>query len=204
MKLHKEKAILLGNKLIELRTPEKKTTQQNSQTTALITLINNISMLITIILTLLVSYELYTNLIKNKNLNKTITNYIEIIMSLLDRVYSIMKMYMFWTFPSMKSYVSDIHIYTIDMMPKTFNYINALEKFDDINLMTQKALGGIVCLIQIVANIWNINSLKNTIILDILWSIFIISIGEYIVILNPFITSYIKVSKVSFIGIVLT
>lgn len=150
-------------------------------------------MLINFMLFFLVTYEFYTDLIKNKNLSKTLTNVTEIMNSLLDRVYSIMKMYIFLTFPSIKSYVSDIHIYTIDIMPKA-NYSVDLNKLADTNLMIQKALGGIVCLIQIVANIWNVNSLKNTIVLDLLWSIFVISIGEYIVVLNSVISIFIKVS----------
>lgn len=193
IKLHKEKALLLGTKLLELRTPDKKATKLEMQTSTLKTLINNASMLINFMLFFLVTYEFYTDLIKNKNLSKTLTNVTEIMNSLLDRVYSIMKMYIFLTFPSIKSYVSDIHIYTIDIMPKA-NYSVDLNKLADTNLMIQKALGGIVCLIQIVANIWNVNSLKNTIVLDLLWSIFVISIGEYIVVLNSVISIFIKVS----------
>lgn len=149
-------------------------------------------MLITIILFLLVSYEFYTDLMKNKNLCKTVSNTKEIIKALVDRVCSIMKMYMFLTFPSLESYVPDIHIYTIEMLPKSFNFRLDL-KLDDANLTIQKALGGFVCLVQTVANIWNINSLKHTIIIDLLWSIFVISIGEYIVAINPVISSFIKV-----------
>ncbi|KOB79252.1 Uncharacterized protein OBRU01_00120 [Operophtera brumata] len=188
---YREKSILLGTKLLESRTPEKKTTKNDTQATALQALINNTSMLITIILFLLISYEFYTDLMKNKNLSKTITNVEEIIKALVDRVYSIIKMYMFLTFPSMESYIPDVHINTIDMLPKTFNFRHNL-KLDDVNLTTQKALGGFVCLIQIVANIWNVNSVKHTIIIDLLWSIFVISIGEYIAVLNPVITRFIK------------
>lgn len=180
VKLHKEKAVLLGNKLLESRTPEKRTIKQNPSSSALKSFINNTSMIITLALIALISYECYIDLVKNENLSKTLTNFRLIVKGILDRIYSIVKMYIFLTFPSMESYVPDIQIFTIDMLPKTLNVRFDLD-LDKVNLMTQKALGGLVCILQIGANIWNVNSLNYTIIIDLLWSAFVISLGEYTV-----------------------
>lgn len=75
-------------------------------------------------------------------------------------------------------------------MPKSFNlgHIN----IDQVNLLTQKALGTFVCFLQTIGLIWNVNSLKNTITIDLLWLVFAAATLDLA--LEPIYLSLIKVS----------
>lgn len=191
MKLHKEKETLLGSKLLETRSPEKRNNKLEKQNKLLKKFINNTSMLIAVILFILVSFELYTNLtLRYKNLLSTITNIKQIALGLLERIYSIVEMKTTMTFPSLETYFYDI--YDVKMMPKSFNLRHM--KFDQINLTIQKALGSFVCFLQIIGLIWNVNSLKNTIIIDLQWLVFVTAtLGQRYVALEPIYLSSIKV-----------
>lgn len=194
MKLHKEKETLLGSKLLETRTSDQRNQKQNKHYGLLKKLINNTSMIIAVILFILVSFELYTNLtLRYKNLLSTITNIKEIMLGLLERIYSIVEQKTKMTFPALEIYFYDINI--VNMMPKSFNFRQI--HIDQINMTTQKALGCFVCLIQIIGLIWNINSLKNTIIIDLQWLIFVIAtLGNHLVVVEPIYLSFIKVSTI--------
>ncbi|XP_021180893.3 uncharacterized protein LOC110369702 [Helicoverpa armigera] len=190
MKLHKEKETLLGSKLLETRTSERINQKQLKENKLLRKLINNTSMLIAVILFILVSFELYTNLtLRYKNLLSTITNIKEIVLGLLERIYSIIEMKTTMTFPALENYIYDINI--VNMMPKSFNFRHI--QIDQLNMTTQETLGSFVCFLQIIGLIWNANSLKNTIIIDFQWLMFAIAtIGHRYVAVEPIYLSLIK------------
>ncbi|KAG6449451.1 hypothetical protein O3G_MSEX006081 [Manduca sexta] len=192
IKLHKEKETLLGSKLLEKRTPEKKNHKKDKQTQILKSFINSTSMLIAFILFILVSFEFYKNITKYENLHSTITNIKEILTGLLERICSIVKMKTLQTFPILETYDIDNITHLHSNLPNMFNFEH--KQFDSINTMIQKALGGFVCLIQIVGNVWNVNSLKYTVAFDLLWSVFVImSIADKTVAVDPLIISCFKV-----------
>ncbi|CAH1645865.1 unnamed protein product [Spodoptera littoralis] len=193
MKLHKEKETLLGSKLLETRTSDNKSEKekQYKQTKLLRKLINNTSMLIAVILFILVSFELYTNLtLRHKNLLSTITNIKVIVLGLLERIYSIIEMKTTLTFPALENYFYDINI--VNMMPKSFNFRHI--NVDQLNISTQETLGSFVCFLQIIGLIWNVNSLKNTILIDMQWLVYVIAtLGHRYVAVEPIYLSLIKI-----------
>lgn len=150
-------------------------------------------MLIAVILFILVSFELYTNVtLRYKNLLSTITNITQIVLGLLQRIYSIIEMKTTMTFPALENYVYDINI--VNMMPKSFNF---RQTHLELNMTTQETLGSFICFLQIIGLIWNVNSLKNTIIIDLQWLIFVIAtIGHRYVTVEPIYLSFIKVGIV--------
>lgn len=192
VKLHKEKETLLSTKLLDNRSPDKKQQKEKKQTKAFRDLINNTSMLIAAVLLIQISYEFYSKLMEYENLPKTVHNVIEIVKGLLDRLALIIRMKIFTTFPSVETYYNEINSEEyIDMLPKSFNF--RLHTFDYVNMTTQELLGVIACLLQIMANIWNVNTLRYTIVIDLLWTVLVLSITGRMVVWNPLITTIIKV-----------
>ncbi|CAH0604939.1 unnamed protein product [Chrysodeixis includens] len=191
MKLHKEKESLLGSKLLETRTADKRNQKKYKQNELLTKLINNTSMLTAVILFILVSFELYTNLsLRYKNLLSTITNIKEIIIGLLQRIYSIIEMKTNMTFPTLENYFYDIDI--VNLMPKSFNFRQL--PIDHVNLMTQKVLGCFLCILQIIGHIWNTHSLKQSIVIDLQWLVFVIAtLGQNYLAVEPMYLSLIKI-----------
>lgn len=189
IKLYKEKETLLGSKLLSTRTTEKKNPKHEKQKRMLKMFINSTSLIIALILFILVSFEFYKNLIlRCQNLLSTINNIQQIALGLLETVYSIIEMKTRMTFPSLRGYF--YNIYKMKLMPKSFNlgHIN----IDQVNLLTQKALGTFVCFLQTIGLIWNVNSLKNTITIDLLWLVFAAATLDLA--LEPIYLSLIKVS----------
>lgn len=185
-KLYKEKETLLGSKLLETRTPEKKNQKQKeNQDKLLRNFVNGSSGSIAGILVILLALECYNNALKHKNLSSTIYNIKEIIYSLLERIITIIKMKTLLTFPSLEDFYDVKNILNLDIL-ESFN--------TGLNELTQKALGGFVCLIQIIGIIWNTNKLKYTIIIDLLWLIFVVaSLTKQDVFAEPLTISLIKV-----------
>lgn len=190
-KLHKEKETFLGSKLLQTRTPEKKQQrQQEKQSQILRNLVNGSSTLIAGILILLVAFEYWHSIKKYKNLLNTMHNIQDIIFSLFDRIFTIIKMKTFMTFPNLEIIFYDM------------NNVDDIEMFKNlktghlnhVNDLTQKALGGFVCFIQIVGHVWNINKLNYSIVIDLLWSVFaVISIAHKSVPLDPILMTSVKV-----------
>ncbi|XP_049867449.1 uncharacterized protein LOC126367766 [Pectinophora gossypiella] len=191
-KLHKEKEVLLGTKLLETRSPDKKGYKIEMQNRRLQGFINNTSMYLAGLLLILVSVECYSNIRKDKSLSSTVTNIKDVVYGLLVRILSIIKMKMLMTFPVLENYLVDVHnIIHLDKWPKrlTFTY----DKVKGYNILTQEALGGFVCLIQIIGHVWSVNKLKFTVATDLLWSIFVItSIAHHSVAVDPTIMSLVK------------
>lgn len=198
VKLHKEKETLLGSKLLETRTPEKKNRKQDIQSKKLQSFINKTSKFVAGLLFILILLECYKNIMKQKNLPTFILNAKEIISSLLKRVYSIIKMKTLMTFPSLENYISDVNnLFCFDVLPKELNLRNVYT--DHANMLTQKLMGGFICLIQIIGLIWNINKLKYIIVIDLLMSVFmIISIANKTMAMDPIIMSLVKVGNILF------
>lgn len=193
MKLHKEKESLLGSKLLETRTLENKNQTKDAQTGMLKSFVNNTSVFIAIILFILVSFDIFKNVRKYENLISTINNIKEILTGLLDRIYTIVKMKTLHTFPILEDY--DIaNIFYTDVVLPNMSHLKH-KNIDNINIMTQKTLGGLVCIVQIIGNIWNVNSLKYTVIFDLLWSVFVIIsiIDQTVVVLDPLFINCFKV-----------
>ncbi|CAG9784000.1 unnamed protein product [Diatraea saccharalis] len=193
LKLHKEKEILLGTKLLENRTPDKRQQKQVKQKQLFKATINNTSMFIAGILVIFVSIECYLNALKFENLPSNIRNIVDIMLGLIDRIVSIIKMKTILTFPSLEKYF-------YFEMPVMENLIPKLYSLDEIEghlSLTQKALGGFVCLIQIIGHLWNINKLNYTIIIDLLWSVFVFtSIVHQTQSIDPIFMSLIKLTSV--------
>lgn len=196
VKLHKEKETLLGSKILETRTPEKNNRKQDIQSKKLQSFINKTSKFVAGLLFILILLECYKTIMNQKNLPAFIVNAKEIISSLLERVYSIIKLKTLMTFPSLENYISDVNnlLYS-DVLPKQLNL--SIIHTDIVNILPQKLLGGFICLLQIIGLIWNINKLIYTIFIDLLMSVFmIISIAQKAMAMDPFIMSLVKVSKV--------
>lgn len=191
MKLHKEKETLLGSKLLETRTSDKINQKRLKENKMLRKIINNTSMLIAVILFILVSFELHTNLsLRYKNLLSTITNIKQIGLGLLQRIYSIIEMKTTMTFPALDNYLHDLNI--VNMMPKSFNFKQI--HIDQFNMTTQETLGSFVCFLQIIGLVWNVNNLKNTILIDVQWLLFVIAtLGHRYSAVEPIYLSLIKV-----------
>lgn len=196
-KLHKEKETLLGSKLLETRTPEKKSRKQDIQSKKLQSFVNRISKFVVGILFILILLECYKNIIKQKNVPTFILNAKDIISNLLERVYSIIKLKTFMTFPSLENYISDVNnLLYMDILPKELNLRNIYT--EHANMLTQKVLGGFICLIQIIGLFWNINKLKYTIFIDLLVLVFMITcIANKAIAVDPIIMSLVKVGKMN-------
>lgn len=192
MKLHKEKETLLGAKLLESRTPDKSSKKTVKRSQMLKSIINNTSTLIAGVLVLIVSVECYKNVLKSNCLSSTIINSKDTVLELLERIIAILKMKFILTFPTLENYLRNINsIPLTEMMPEIF----IGKEIETVFTMTQKMLGGFVCLIQIVGHVWNINKLKYTIIIDLLWSVFVIAtIAHAPADIDPLLISLIKVS----------
>ncbi|CAH0406297.1 unnamed protein product [Chilo suppressalis] len=193
MKLHREKETLLGKKLLENRTPDKKQRKQEKKSQVLKAIINNTSMFIAGVLVLFVSMECYVVIMNHKNVPCYISNVKQIALGIIDRIVSIIKMKMILTFPSIEKY---LHYFNeLHLMGKV-SELHSLADAEGYFTLTQKALGGFVCLIQIIGHIWNINKLKYTIVIDLLWSVFVItSILHHPQSLDPLYVSLIKLTS---------
>ncbi|XP_045785639.1 transmembrane protein 201 [Maniola jurtina] len=184
-KLHKEKVSLLGSKLLETRTSDKNHEKIQKQSKLVKNVINSTSRLIAIILLVLVVIECHGNASKHKNLSNTIHNVKDIIESLVERIFSIVKMKTLLTFPSLED--QHIDIYNID--------IEIFTSFIGLDDLMQKALGGVACIIQIIGHIWNINKAQYCTLTDLFWSVFILTaIAQGYVTADPLIMSLIKLS----------
>lgn len=144
-------------------------------------------------LVLVVSIELYFSIRKHNSLPHTVTNAIQIISGLLERLMSIAKMKTLLTFPTLENYLIDLNI-LFNKWPKSLNLTN--EDIDNFIKLTQKALGGFVCFIQIIGHVWNVNKQKYTIATDLLWSVFVITSMVHCTAVDPIIMSLIKVSHI--------
>lgn len=194
-KLHKEKEVLLGSKVLETRSPEKKNLM-HKRSSLLKACINNTSMFIAGVLVLLVCIECYVNSTKN-DLPVSIINLRDILFDIVDRVMSIAKMKFVLTFPSLENYSIDLNKY-YEVLETKLNMTN-LNTFDQTNDVTQKALGAFVCLVQIIGHIWNINELKYTVLIDLLWSVFVmVSIANEYVAMEPLYIRLVKVGIIFF------
>lgn len=189
MKLHKEKETLLGRKLLENRSPEKKNCQKY-ETNKFKSFINNTSKYVATVLLILVSVECYRNM-KQNNVSSTLINAKQILTDVCERIIAIIKIKMFMTFPSLENYLNDLNVLYLEL-PKYVSFRN--DSLDHVNVLTQKALGGFVCLIQIIGHIWATNKLINTIIIDLLWTVFVLTtiVNKYVTI-DTTIMSFIKV-----------
>lgn len=196
IKLHKEKETLLGSKLLETRTPEKICRKNNMQNNKLKSFINRTSKIVAGLLFILILLETNKKIMIQESLPTFIINAKEILSSLLERVYSIIKLKTLMTFPSLENYISDINtLLYFDIMPKPLNIRS--KNLDHVNMLTQKALGGFICLIQIIGLVWNINKLIYTIFIDLLLSVFmIISITKNTMGVDPIIMSLVKVGNI--------
>lgn len=189
MKLNKEKETLLGSKLLEQRTPEKKQNKIN-ENQLFKNFINKSSTFIATILFILVCTEFYKIISEIDNLSSTIKNIRLIMTGLLERLFTIMKMKTIQTFPFLENYEITTSMYSYMPLPNVFKY----KDIDFWNITTQKALGGLVCSIQIVGNMWNVNTMKYTIILDGLWLVFVFMSTADHVLLDPLYICGVKVS----------
>lgn len=196
MKLHKEKETLLGAKLLEARTPDKKTQKTQKRNQKLKAFINTTSTLIAGVLMVLVTVEGYKNVLKHKHFSSSVTNMKDIIFGLIERITAIVKMKTILTFPSLEHYLYSINSVSLtEMLPKIF----IGNDIENIITLTQEILGGFVCLIQIVGHIGSINDMKYTIIIDLLWSVFVItSIVHRPTDIDPVFISIVKVRCYNF------
>lgn len=192
-KLHKEKEVLLGSKVKETRSLDKKKQKNEQKSSLLKNFINRTSILIAVVLVVLVSIESYNN---TNELPSTLMNLKNILTGLLDRLMTIFKMKLFLTFPTLENYSFDFTNTEIHKMLKLkLNVIN-IGSLDHFNEMTQKALGGLVCLVQILGHVCNANKLKDTVLIDILWSVFVVmSVADKYVTMEPIYNSLVKLTS---------
>lgn len=186
MKLHKEKESMLGSKLLQKRTPVKHNTRKEKRNELVRNIINNISKVVAGLLIVLVTIELYENIKFHENLYKTISNIKNILSNFIERVLSIVKMKTSMTFPYLENCFSIAnHTFDIDLIGLNIRY----------NDVTQKALGGFVCSMQIIGHMWNINKLNYSLVIDLLWTVFVTtSLYNQFMTGNVLLISSIKVS----------
>ncbi|XP_050678630.1 uncharacterized protein LOC126974928 isoform X1 [Leptidea sinapis] len=184
VKLHKEKESLLGSKLLETRTPEKKNVKKDKRKRTIQKIINNISKIFTGILLVLVTVELHDSLMKHKNLYKTMYNIKNILYNILERIFSIVKMKTFMTFPFLEDYLHDISSkLNIELIS-----INA-----DILDWTQKALGGFAASLQIIGHICNLKKNNFSLFIDLMWMVFVVtSMIHGVTHANPLLVTSVK------------
>ncbi|XP_026757630.2 uncharacterized protein LOC113517226 [Galleria mellonella] len=196
MKLYKEKQTLLATKLLETRSTDKRNQHKDNQSQVLKSFINNTSMIIAGMLFIAVTLEFHKNIMKDKKLYTSVTNIKEIVSGLLERIACIIKMKTLMTFPSLENYLIDLDnvLFYNDRWPKLFTF--NISKLDNIIILTQKTLGGFVCLLQIIGHIWNVNKQKYTILIDLLWSVFVLTaVAHHSTAIDPIIMSIIKLSS---------
>ncbi|XP_034840181.1 uncharacterized protein [Maniola hyperantus] len=182
-KLHKEKEMLLVSKLLEKRALNRSDQKIQKQNELIKNIINSTSRLLAIIVLVLVIVEFHRNALKHKNLSNTIYNVEEIIWSLVERVFSIVKMKTFLTFPSLEYQHIDMNYIDIEIFTC----------FIGLDHLMQKALGSVVCFIQIIGHIWNINKAQYCILIELFWSVFVLTaIAQDYVTADPLIMSLIK------------
>ncbi|XP_047512173.1 uncharacterized protein LOC125054368 isoform X2 [Pieris napi] len=187
MKLHKEKESMLGSKLLQNRTPLKSKTRKEKQNELLHHIINNISKAVAGILIVLVTVEFYENIKVHDSVYSTINNVKAIIHNLIERVLSIVKMKTLMTFPQLEHYFYDFD---------NTLYVDFITIIAGHNKVIQKALGGFVCTMQIIGHFWNINKLKYSIGIDLLWTVFVATFLYHNLTGNLLIISSIKLSAV--------
>lgn len=193
-KLNKEKESFLGSKLLETRTPEKKLEKkQQNDNQILNNLINGSSELLAVILFVLVVIDVVNSIKKHKSLLTTMHYVKNIILTLFERIFNIIKMKTFITFPYLESSLSDMEqVESIDMLQ--YFPIEQLYYFND---MTQKILSCFVCFIQIVGLILKTSKLNYSIMIDLLWLMFTItSISHKTMKLDPVYKSCFNVSEI--------
>ncbi|XP_059056954.1 uncharacterized protein LOC131850670 [Achroia grisella] len=196
-KLYKEKETLLATKLLETRSLDKRNQQIDTHHQILKSSINNIAMLIAIILVFVVTVELHTNIMKDKNLYMSVTNIKEITCGLLERIASIARMKTVMAFPSLENYFIDLDytFFSVERWPKILYF--KISNLDNFTILTQKILGGFVCVIQIMGHVWNVNKQKHIILIDLLWSVFVLTaLAHHSTAIDPVIMSIIKLSSI--------
>ncbi|CAK1545126.1 unnamed protein product [Leptosia nina] len=175
-KLHKEKECMLGSKLLQTRSPQKHKTKKEKQNKFLQKTINNVSKIVAGILIVLVTYEIFEHVDIHENVHNTISYTKHSVFHLIERIMTIIKMKTLMTFPFLESFVFDIN------KTLNINYTTVIPEYNDV---TQKALGGFVCSLQIIGHIRNINNLNNSLAIDLLWTVFVAT-SLY----NQFLTGY--------------
>ncbi|XP_014370834.2 uncharacterized protein LOC106720630 isoform X1 [Papilio machaon] len=182
-KLNKEKETFLGSKLLETRTPEKKLEKkQQNNNQILSNLINGSSELLAVILFVLVAIDVIDNIKKHKSLLTTMHYIKNIIFTLFERVFNIIKMKAFMTFPILENSLYDMdQVESIDMLQ--YFKIESIYYFNDL---TQKILSCFVCFIQIVGVILKTSKANYSMMIDLLWLVFTItSISHKSIKLDP-------------------
>lgn len=194
LKLHKEKETLLGHKLLESRVQGQSLHKNKTENQKLKIFINKTAMIIARFLLVILALECYRNIMENKNLFSTIINLKEIFTGLIERITSIVKTKTLITFPFLEHYLSDMKVLYSDVLPKDLEI--DYKHLHKVTFLIQKALGGLACLIQIIGHVWNVNSLKSSIAIDLLWTVFLIgTMSQQYVGIDPAILSLVKVNK---------
>ncbi|XP_053625570.1 uncharacterized protein LOC128683700 [Plodia interpunctella] len=195
LKLHKEKETLLATKQLEKRSSDKNGKHKEKQNSILKSFINNTSTFIATILIIIVATELYKNVQSHKNIPSSIANIKQITKGLFERIVSIVKMKALMTFPQLENYLIDVNV-LFDKMPEMNLSSKDLNSF---TLLTQQALGGIVCFVQIIGHVWNVYKLKYSIAIDLLWSVFVISAMAHHAAIDPLLLSLMKLFTTSIV-----
>lgn len=198
-KLHKEKEYLLGSKLMESRTPEKKYhNKKETQNEAIKNILNRLSIFSAAILFLLASVECCKIIMTDDKLPRIVTETKDITKQLVDRMYSIVKMKTLMTFPLLETYFDDmtrIMNLEIDLKPKILTDYPL--NYDQILEVIQEALGGFACLLQILGHIFTVYKLKRAFAIDLLLTVFVITcLSRHSVDVTPILPSLIKVCMI--------
>ncbi|KAJ2952986.1 hypothetical protein O0L34_g7361 [Tuta absoluta] len=173
MKLHKEKEVLLGTKLLETRTPDKNAQKQDLKNQKMSNFIHSMSIYLAGSILILVSVECYSNVLKNKELLSSLNSTKDILYGLLERIISIIKIKMLMTFPILEVYLIDINLIQLeDKWPKHLDLVNLYDRVRNYNILTQEALLGLAVLTQAFGYIWSKYRVKSAFATDLLWATF--------------------------------
>ncbi|KAI5641703.1 hypothetical protein NE865_06007 [Phthorimaea operculella] len=195
MKLHKEKEVLLGTKVLEARTPDKKAQKQDLKNQKISNFIHSMSIYIAGAISILVAVECYSNITKNRELLNSLNSTKDILYGILERIFSIIKIKMLMTFPILETYLIDVNFIHIDKWPKHLDLVNSYDKVKNYNILTQEALLGLVVLIQAFGYVWSKYKVKSAFATDFLWATFgITCIVHHLMGMYPTIMSLGKLS----------
>lgn len=184
-KLNKEKETLLGAKLLQSRTPEKKCCYNVKQQKfkRLKNVIKYTSNFIGRIFLMLVLIEFVQVAMKSQIMQITVTTSSEIMFNILERVLSVLKAKTFMTFPVLENIVNYIYDiisldnFNVHIFNEPINYVKS-KAADNVNDNVQKIFGGVGCALQIIGHLLEIYSLKNAFLFDIMWTIIVLCVTQ--------------------------
>lgn len=188
-KMHREKEVLLGAKVVQSRMQDKKLCAKKHKFETLCNIMDYVSVNIERVLLLLIVTETVKALWSYEMTQNTISYSKEVLYTLLERMLSIAKIKILTTFPMLEDYSNTIY----DMFNLSYDggiYVNN-EYVVVSNNMAQKCLAGAGCALQILGHLVEMHVLKYAVIFDVMW--LLLCVMQFNVPLNGLMINFVKV-----------